>query len=269
MGAAIGSLFQPLQARGLDLPDLVGEQAQPCPLAPQLGQCVRRHRIPFRRGPPLEPLRGRAQGRLEAADAEASERALDPVADARAFAEEFSRSRLGRLASSSSRLGIAAMPQCSRSPRSRPRKLRFSSSVSSRSVFARRCSRETAMLFGWITPAFAGAGPGFDAVRRQPTGQPEAVAPRLEGDRDPVDGAASLPSLLPPAMQPPSRPASLGSSFFAGCRSIPGTMAAPSQLDWLISITAINVSFSPRAASDLLMSLDCGIGHPVGCLQRR
>jgi hypothetical protein len=62
------------------------------------------------------------------------------------------------------------------------------------------------MLFGWITPAFAGAGPGFDAVRPQPTGQPEAVAPCLEGDRDPVDGAASLPSLLAPAMQPPQPP---------------------------------------------------------------
>jgi hypothetical protein len=31
------------------------------------------------------------------------------------------------------------------------RKARFNSAVSSRSVFARRCSRETAMLFGWIT----------------------------------------------------------------------------------------------------------------------
>jgi len=62
------------------------------------------------------------------------------------------------------------------------------------------------MLFGWITPAFAGAGPGFDAVRPQPTGQPDAGAPRLEGDRDPVDGAAGLPSLLAPAMQPPPQP---------------------------------------------------------------
>jgi hypothetical protein len=33
----------------------------------------------------------------------------------------------------------------------KPRKARFSSAVSSRSVFARRCSRETAMLFEWIT----------------------------------------------------------------------------------------------------------------------
>ena len=61
-----------------------------------------------------------------------------------------------------------------------------------------------------------------------------------------------------------SSPASSGFSFFAGCRSTPGTMPATSQLDWLISITAISVLFSSRAASDLLRSFGCGMGHPVG-----
>jgi hypothetical protein len=60
-----------------------------------------------------------------------------------------SRSRLG--ASSSSSVGIAAILQCFGSPRSQPRKARLSSSVSRRSVFARRCSRETGTLDGWIT----------------------------------------------------------------------------------------------------------------------
>jgi hypothetical protein len=46
-------------------------------------------------------------------------------------------------------------------------------------------------------------------------------------------------------------------------------MPATSQLDWLISITAINVLSSSRAASDLLRSFGCGMGHPVGCIQRR
>ena len=41
-------------------------------------------------------------------------------------------------------------------------------------------------------------------------------------------------------------------------------MPATSQLDWLISITAISVLFSSRAASDLLRSFGCGMGHPVG-----
>jgi hypothetical protein len=37
------------------------------------------------------------------------------------------------------------------SPRSQPRKARISSSVSRRSVFARRCSRDTPTLAGWMT----------------------------------------------------------------------------------------------------------------------
>ena len=62
-----------------------------------------------------------------------------------------SRSRLGRLASSSSAEGTATIPQCPRSPRSQPRNTRISIAVSSRSVFARLCSREIATLVGWMT----------------------------------------------------------------------------------------------------------------------
>ena len=62
-----------------------------------------------------------------------------------------SRSRLGRLASSSSSVGIATIRQCPRSPRSQPRNTRMSIAVSSRSVFARRCSRDTATLVEWTT----------------------------------------------------------------------------------------------------------------------
>src|SRR6201982_253667 len=64
-----------------------------------------------------------------------------------------SRSRLGRLASSSASVGTRTMLQWPRSPRSHPRNPRFSSLVSSRSVLARRCSRDTATLEGWITCA--------------------------------------------------------------------------------------------------------------------
>ena len=42
---------------------------------------------------------------------------------------------------------------------------------------------------------------GFDAVPPQPAGQPEAVAPRLERDRDPVDFAPDLLRFVAPAMQ--------------------------------------------------------------------
>jgi nicotinate-nucleotide pyrophosphorylase len=62
-----------------------------------------------------------------------------------------SRSRFGRLASSSAIVGTRAMLQWPRSPRSHPKNPRLSNSVSSRSVFARRCSRDTATLEAWIT----------------------------------------------------------------------------------------------------------------------
>ena len=62
-----------------------------------------------------------------------------------------SRSRLGRLASSSSIVGIATIPQWPRSPRNHPRNTRISMAVSSRSVLARLCSRETATLLEWMT----------------------------------------------------------------------------------------------------------------------
>jgi len=151
MATTVWLSFQPFEARRLDLPDLLGKQAQSRHLAPQLGQRVRRYRLCLWSTQPLELLRGRAQGRFEAADAEPCERALDSVANARALADEVLALAARPLGVFLLRLGIAAMLQCSRSPRSQPRKARFNNAVSSRSVFARRCSRETAMLFGWIT----------------------------------------------------------------------------------------------------------------------
>src|SRR6266436_8381178 len=61
-----------------------------------------------------------------------------------------SRSRCGRLASSSSMVGTIATVQWPRSPRSQPRKPRFNIAVSSRSVLARRCSAAgLALLLSW------------------------------------------------------------------------------------------------------------------------
>src|SRR5690348_11024450 len=79
------------------------------------------------------------------------------------------------------------------SARSQPRKARLSSPVSGRSVLARRCSRETGTLEGWMTWA--------STPRPQPAGEPEAVPAGLEGGRDPRDRAAGPGRLVPPAVQ--------------------------------------------------------------------
>src|SRR5258707_8096598 len=62
-----------------------------------------------------------------------------------------SRSRCGRLASSSATVGTMAKLQWPGSPRNQPRKPRRSIAVSIRSVLARRCSRDIATLVAWIT----------------------------------------------------------------------------------------------------------------------
>src|SRR5215471_1110293 len=69
----------------------------------------------------------------------------------------------------------------------------------SRSVLARRCSRDTATLVGWITCASTPA-------RLEPAGQPEAVAAGFEGQRNPRDRAASPDRLILPAMQQDNQP---------------------------------------------------------------
>jgi hypothetical protein len=75
---------------------------------------------------------------------------MDPPYNVRV---RLSRSRLGRLASSSSIVGIATIPQCPRSPRNQPRNTRINIATSKRSVFARLRSRDTATLAEWITCA--------------------------------------------------------------------------------------------------------------------
>jgi hypothetical protein len=65
------------------------------------------------------------------------------------------------------------------------------------------------------------------------------------------------PALTASSRQRCSRASSrseLGSSFLRGWRSMPGTTPPTSQLDWLISTTAMIVLFWSRATRDLLKS---------------
>ena len=58
-------------------------------------------------------------------------------------------------------------------------------------------------------------------------------------------------------------------SFFNGWRSTPGTMPATSQLDRLISMTAISVPSGSRAVRDRLRSFNFCMGRSIGSHQRR
>src|SRR4029077_8760142 len=194
MGATVWLSFQPFEARPLDLPDLLGEQAQSRHLAPQFGQRVRRCRLSLRRAPPLELLRGCAQGRFEAADAEPCERALNSVANARALADEV--------------LALAAPPPgvfLLQARRPRPPEVFPPAAEPAEKGSFQQCRVEP---IGLRPAMFTRNGNavrvdhiGLDGVRPQPAGQPEAVAPRLERDRYPVDIAPGLLCFLAPTMQ--------------------------------------------------------------------
>src|SRR5438105_4590469 len=58
-------------------------------------------------------------------------------------------------------------------------------------------------------------------------------------------------------------------SFFNGWRSTPGTRPATSQLDWLISMTAISVPSGSRGLRDRLRSFNFSMGCSIGSNQRR
>src|SRR5205085_945051 len=110
-----------------------------------------------------------------------------------------SRSRFGRLASSSAIVGTRAMLQWPRSPRSHPKNPRFSNSVSSRSVFARRCSRDTATLEAWITCASTPR-----AASQRASQKPSRPASKATAIR--VIVAAGPDRLILPAMQQAKEP---------------------------------------------------------------
>src|SRR6516164_7638315 len=194
MGTTVWLSLQPLEARRLDLPDLLGKQAQSRHLASQLRQRVRRHRFPLWCAQPLELLRGRTQGCFEAADAEPCKRAFNPVANARALADEL--------------FAVAARPfgvfLFQARDRCHAAVFPLAAQPAEKGSF-QQCRVEP---IGLRPAMFTRNGNavrvdhiGFDGVRPQPAGQPEAVAPRLERDRYPLDIAPGLLRFPAPAMQ--------------------------------------------------------------------
>src|SRR5450759_2541189 len=93
----------------------------------------------------------------------------------------------------------------------------------------------------------------------------------------PASKATAIRSILRPAFSASSRHRyssfsnvlSSTASFFNGWRSAPGTMPATSQLDRLISMTAISVPSGSRAVRDRLRSFNFCIGRSIGSHQRR
>ena len=107
MSAGARRLQQPLQTRGLNLAELPGDQLQARHLATQFGQRVRRQRRPFGGPQGFDPRRRIAQVGLNPRMPSQASVLLTRLMRRVHSPTNASRSRPGRRASSSSRLGIA------------------------------------------------------------------------------------------------------------------------------------------------------------------
>src|SRR5271165_2031026 len=135
-------------------------------------------------------------------------------------------------------------------------KARLSKPRSSRSVFARRCSRETGMLVGWMTYA------SMPRARSQRANQkPSRPASKATAMRVIVQPA--LPASSRQRSSRRSNACSSGPIFFSGCRSIPGTIPPTSQVFWLSSTTTAMVALHSKGTRDRLRSFEGRIGHSI------
>src|SRR5260370_5364914 len=174
-----------------------------------------------------------------------------------------SRSRLGRLASSSLIVGIATILEWWSSPRKEAREAGWRKSVSRGSVLGRRCLRDTATLDAWMM--WASMSRGLSQRASQKPSRPASKATAMRSILCPDFFASSRQR-----MSSFSKVLSSTSSFFNGWRSMPGTIPATSQLERLISITAISVRSGLRGVRDRLRSFNFCMGLlSIGSHQRR
>src|SRR5215210_3125036 len=192
MRLVLRSLLQPFRTGLLNLFDLVHDEPQAGHVATKFEQRVGRERHPLGGPQRCETVRRVAQRGLEGPNPEADQTALHPVDQARALTNE-------RLALTVGALGILL-----RQRRNGRHVAVIGFAAQPADEDALEQSRVKAICLG---PAMlardSDAGRvddvGFDAAGPEPARQPEAVAARLEGDRDAGDRAAFLGGLYTPA----------------------------------------------------------------------
>src|SRR3954466_13144480 len=192
MRLVLRRLFQLLRTHLLNLLDLVHDEPQAGHVAPKFEQRVGRERHPLGGPKCCETVGGVAQGRLEASNPEADQTALHPVDQARALTDEPFALTVGALGILLRQrwngrhvavVGFAAQPaEEDTFEQSRVEAICFRPAMLARDSHAGRMDDV-----------------GFDAAGPEPARQPEAVAARLEGDRDAGDRAAFLRGLRTPA----------------------------------------------------------------------
>ena len=193
-----GCCCKPLQTRGLDLSDLPGDKRRRAISRRNSASVFGGSGVPSGVRNVSSRAAASAQVRLEAANAEPSQCALDAVDDARALADQL--------------LALAAWPFGVLLLKGRDRDHAAMVALAAQPAEKGPLQQLGIEPIGLRPAMLARHGDtvavdhlGFDAARPQPTRQPEAVAAGLEGDRNPADCAPGLRRLVPPAMQQPKQ----------------------------------------------------------------
>src|SRR4051812_34188116 len=258
MRLVLRSPFQLLRTGLLNLFDLVHDEPQAGHVATKFEQRVGRERHPLGRPQRCETVRRVAQGRLEASNPEADQTPLHPVDQARALTDEplaLTVRALGILLRQRwngrhvAVVGFAAQPADEDA---------FEQSRVEAICLGPAMLARDSPLVGWMTEA----------------SMPRARSPRAsQNPSRPASKATAMRVIVRPfwvasvrqRISKRSNSTSLGSSFFSGWRSMPGTMPATSQLAWLISMTAMIVLSCSRGVRDLLKSSSCcAMGRSIG-----
>src|ERR1700692_3546678 len=138
----------------------------------------------------------------------------------------------------------------------------MSISVSRRSVFALRCSRDTATRVEWMTK-----GSTLRARNQRANQNPSRPASKARTIR-----VITRPPFIARSRQPSTKRSSAvgsGSNFFKARLSNPGTTPAASQLVWLISSTTTMVLFCSKAIRERLRSSTWVMGAPPSVFAKR
>jgi hypothetical protein len=117
----------------------------------------------------------------------------------------------------------------------------------------------------------------FDTPSPQPSRQPEAIPAGFVGHRDPINCTPRLGRLVAPAVQQLEQCRLIGRNFLQRLAIDPRNDAGdqPGRLAYLDDCNkrAILIQSGERSAQSLPRrrpgSFGCGMGHPVGCFQRR
>ncbi len=211
-----------------------------------------------------------AQVRFEAANAEAGQGALHPVDDAGALADQVLALPVGPL-------GVFLFKRWDHRHAAVPRLTAQPTQEGALQQFGIEPIRLRPAMLTRHGDTCRVDHMSFDTPSPQPPRQPETIPAGFVGHGDPIDGTTRLGRLLAPAVQELEQRRLIGRKFLQRLAVDPRNYTGdqPGRLAYLDdgNQRAILIQSGERSAQSLPRrrpgSFSCGMGHPVGCFQRR